>query len=152
MRPVSERLVIESARFGRIELEPENLIRFDGLPGFPAARRFALLRHDQESLFGWLVCADEPELGFAVTDPRQFFPDYAPGLEPAYLRAVEGEESGDVELLAIANVREGEIHLNLAAPLLLNPSRRRGAQVILESGGLTTRVPVRPAPPSEQES
>ena len=43
----------------------------------------SLLHHDRESPFGWLLCVDDPELAFAVTDPCQFFPAYRPELDVA---------------------------------------------------------------------
>ncbi len=123
-----ETLVFESSRFGRIEAPGENVIEFDGLPGFPRAHRFVLMEHDRESLFRWLVCADVPELAFVVTDPRHFFPDYAPEL-PASMAPADTPE---LAVLAIADVRGGEVHLNLAAPLVIDLEKRRATQVILE--------------------
>lgn len=144
---MSERVSLECPRFGRLELDAESLLRFDGLPGFPEARRFAIVRHDSESLFAWLVCADDPELGFVVTDPWHFFPDYEPSLEPAHLSAVGASDDSSLDLLVIADVSGGTVHLNLAAPVLVNGTSRRAAQVILESGGHSIRQPVVPEKP-----
>ena len=137
-------LAVESRRFGCFEVEESAVLRFDGLPGFPGARRFAVLRHDRESPFAWLVCLDEPELGFVVTNPFQFFPDYRPELEASHRRAVEAADDAALELFAIANVGRDEVSLNLAAPLLVNPDRRRATQAILERGDHPTRAPIRP--------
>lgn len=127
-----ENVIIESRRFGRIETPSSNLIEFESLPGFPSAHRFVLLQHDRESPFGWLVCADEPELAFVVTDPRNFFPDYSPELPAALTRPEGSEPFADLAVLAIADIHSGEVHLNLAAPLVVDLDRRRAAQVILE--------------------
>jgi flagellar assembly factor FliW len=132
-------LTIESRRFGHIEARGEDLIHFDGLPGFERARRFVLLDHDRGSPFGWLVCVDTPDLGFVVTDPRNFFPDYRPQLAPGHWCRVEADEKTPLEMLAIVGVREGEVSLNLAAPLVVNPANRKGAQVILEPCDYSTR-------------
>jgi len=140
---MSERVVIASRRFGHIETEASELIHFDGLPGFPQARRFLLMQHDGETPFAWLVCADEPDLGFVVANPWQFFPDYRPELDASHLRGVGAEVEADLELLTIADVRSNEIHLNLAAPLLLNASTHRGRQLILGDEH-PTRAAVRP--------
>jgi len=133
-----ETLVIESSRFGKIEAPSSNVIEFDGLPGFPRAHRFVLLEHDRESLFRWLVCADEPELAFVVTDPRHFFPGYAPQL-PASLASAETQDSPGLAVLAIADVRAGQVHLNLAAPLVIDLEKRRATQVILEGSEYPVR-------------
>lgn len=144
-------LCIESRRFGRIEAEASDLIHFDGLPGFEQANRFLLLDHDRSSPFGWLVCVDTPELGFVVTDPRNFFPDYRPAIESRHWRRVDADAKTPVELLAIVALHDGAASLNLAAPLVVNPENRRAAQVILEGGDYSTREPL-PEPAPEGES
>ena len=55
-------VVIDHRRFGRLEIPESDVLRFDGLPGFPEAERFALLAHDRHAAFAWLVCLDDPEL------------------------------------------------------------------------------------------
>ncbi len=51
-----------------------------GLPGFPDARRFVLLRlGDETSPFSVLHSLDDGvDLEFVVTHPALFFPDYEP--------------------------------------------------------------------------
>lgn len=144
----AESVVIDHERFGRVEIPEGDVLGFDGLPGFADARRFALLRHDRDSAFLWLVSLDRAELAFVVTDPCQFFPDYAPKLSRPQLGAVEAEAREGIELYAIVTVQEGSTTLNLAAPVLVNASARRGAQVILDQSHHTTREPL-PEPPAE---
>ena len=141
---MSGRVRIESRRFGPIDASQSDFLHCDGIPGFPAARRFLLLRHDRDSAFAWLVCAEDPELAFVVTDPWNFIPDYRPELELRHLRSVEADPGTSVEVLVIVDVRGGEIRLNLAAPLLVNAERRRAAQVILERGEHPIRCVVAP--------
>ncbi len=138
-----ERVKIETQRFGTLDADPGEILHFEGLPGFPEAQRFLLREHDTSSVFGWLICADQ-ELAFVVTDPTQFFPAYQPELAPHHLSAVGVTDHASLDLLCIADVRDGAIHLNLAAPLLIHSETRRGAQVILETGNHPTRVAVRP--------
>lgn len=133
---------IESRRFGQLEVEDEDLVDFGGLPGFPAARRFALLAHDRDSAFAWLVCADVPELAFVVTDPWQFFEGYKPEIPTETLQQIGTQLSEEVDCLVIATVRPGGATLNLAAPLLVNPRTRQGRQVILEGDTYSTRAPM----------
>ncbi len=138
----AETVAIDHERFGRVEVPAPDVLLFDGLPGFADARRFALLRHDRESAFLWLVSLDRPELAFVVTDPCQFFPDYAPRLSRPQLGAVEAESPEVVELYAIATIREGSTSLNLAAPVLVHAAAGRGAQVILDQSERGTREPL----------
>lgn len=138
----TEAVTIEHRRFGHVEVLGADVLQFDGIPGFPDARRFALLRHDRESAFLWLISLDRPELAFVVTDPCQFFPDYDVRLSLPQLAAVDAERSEEVELYAIVTVREGATTLNLAAPLVICAARGRGAQLILDQGRHSTREPL----------
>lgn len=131
---MSEPVWIEIAhrRVGAIRLPESAVMRFAGLPGFPHARRFALFQHDQDSPFSWLACLDDPELAFVVTDPRLFFPDYAPGIPTRSLEALGSDATGPFDLLAIANLSGSAPCLNLAAPLVVDAETRRGVQVVLD--------------------
>lgn len=128
---------IAHSRVGSIRLPESAVIRFAGLPGFPEARRFALVHHDEDSPFSWLACLDDPELAFVVTDPRLFFPGYAPAIPPRDLEAIGAEAPGQVELLAIANLRGERPRLNLAAPLVVNAESRCAAQAVLDDDALS---------------
>lgn len=148
----AENVVIDHRRFGRLEVPVDQVLVFDGLPGFVDARRFVLLRHDRDSAFLWLVCLDRPDLAFVVTDPCQFFPDYVPKLGPSQLGAVEAEDAKGIELYAITTVREDSTTLNLTAPVLVNTRARRGAQVILDQSDHGTREPLPDPPAPSRES
>lgn len=162
---MSEPVWIEIAhrRVGEMRLDEADVIHFAGLPGFPDARRFALCRHDQDGPLSWLACLDDVDLAFVVTDPRQFFPDYAPRIPDRYRRLLSSEADAELELLAIVNLSGGAPRLNLAAPLVVDARTRKGAQVLLEDGkheiarALPTPAakpgpPPRPQAPPQMES
>lgn len=140
------RVRFTTARFGEIEAGDDEILRFPGLPGFPSARRFLVRRHDRSSCFGWLLCADDPELAFVVASPWQFLPDYAPALEPRWLRSLGAENPEELEVLTLATVTPDGVTLNLAAPILIHPGTRRGIQAILDGGEHPTQARVIPAP------
>lgn len=135
-------LTLKSQRFGLIEFPEEELYHFEGLPGFERARRFVLIRHDRESPFEWLICADDCELGFVVADPRQFFPEYQQPQNPALESAVGASSDALLDLLSIVHIRSNEMTLNLLAPVVLHAESRRGAQVILDGDSTQMRVPL----------
>lgn len=138
----SARVRFPTTRFGEIEAGADELLQFPGLPGFPEARRFLVRRHDRSSPFGWLLCADDPDLAFVVASPWHFVRDYAPSLHPRWLRALGADEADELEILAFATVTPEGVTLNLAAPILVHPGTRRGMQAILDGGELPTRAPV----------
>jgi flagellar assembly factor FliW len=139
-----KRITIEHERLGAIEVPEADVIHFDGLPGFPEARRFALLRHDDRSPFAWLASLDDAALAFAVVDPFELFPDYGPALGAAQLAEVGATAFPEVCLLAIANLGGGSALVNLAAPLLVHAATRRAVQLVLAD----ERWPVRAAIPN----
>ena len=142
---------IETTRFGPVEASEEEVVRFPGLPGFPEARRFVVRGHDRGWELGWLISMDVPDLAFVVTDPFQFFPDYAPALGEELLRGLEVQAQEDLALLVIASVREGDVTLNLAAPLVINSRTRTGVQLILDQSDYPTRAAL-PALEEEPQS
>jgi len=143
---MSEKVAIETRRFGRIEVEAEDVIRFeDGIPGFPEAHRYAVLEHSQESLFGWLVSLDQADLAFVITSPWHFFPDYDPPVEARHLRRLGVEREEDLEIVTLAILSDGAVRLNLAAPVLIHGRSKRGLQLVPERTRYSTREPI-PAP------
>lgn len=135
----------DTTRFGAIEAKADEIVWFEGIPGFPEARRFVFRDHDRGSGFGWMVCADDPRLTFVVADSTLLVPDYEPVLPPRALRALGVDSVDALVLLVIASLSEEGSWLNLGAPIAVNPRTRRGMQVILESGGFALRVPMEPS-------
>ena len=134
--------VLDHRRFGRLEIPETDVLHFEGLPGFPDTRHFALVAHDREGIFAWLVSLDDPTLAFVVSDPWQFYPDYEPSLPGTLLAQIGAKTREDVEVLVMVTVREGRPTLNLAAPLVLCAPARRGAQWILDDARLSARQPL----------
>lgn len=142
---------LRSRRFGSYEVPADRVVELaDGLVGLPHVRRFALLEPAQDgSPFRYLVSFDEPELGFLVCDPEAFFPGYAGRLPRS---AGVGPESAILTIVTVpAEARR--MTANLMAPLVIDARTRAGRQVVLESGGWSTRHPLlavpEPAPGAE---
>lgn len=137
-----EWLQLHHGRVGDVRVHTSRLLHFAGLPGFPHARRFALIERDRNLAFAWMVCLDDLDLAFVVADPRQLVPGYQPEPRLADLRAVGAESPAEVALLAIANLRGRRPTLNLAAPLVVHPRTRRGVQAILEDDRFSIHEPI----------
>lgn len=152
---------IATTRFGEIDIDPDRIITFPrGFVGFPSWRRFVLLPHRDSSPFWILQSVDEPDLAFVVIDPREAVPDYVVRVPAAHLADVAIESSQDVEravVLALVTLRGDPptATANLKAPLVINPSRRLGVQVILDGSAYAIRHPILPqavtklSPPSQ---
>ena len=83
---MSDVVTIESRRVGRVDVSEGDLIYFDGLPGFPKAKRFVVMEHVAASSFFWLVSLDDADLAFVVANPWHFFPRYSPAMTKAGAR------------------------------------------------------------------
>ena len=129
----------EHARLGPIEVSPDEVLHFPGLPGFPRAQRFVVRGHDQESTLAWLVSLDDAQLAFVITSPFELVPDYAPDLRPHHLRAVDHQAGDELRIVSIASIAGGELALNLAAPVLINMRNRRAVQALLEDDRYPSR-------------
>ncbi len=140
------------ARIGEIRVREDAIIHFDGLPGFPEARRFALIREGEDEHFQWLACLDDPDLAFVVTDPKLFFPTYAPRLAKPMLRALGADGAEEVVLLAIANLAGDVPRLNLAAPLIVHLASRRAVQSVIDDPALSVAEPLPRSEKAQMES
>ena len=125
---------LRTACFGSIEIDPEGIIHFPGgVPGFEDCRRFVLLQRPEEAPVAWLQGVDDPDLAFAVVEPRHFLAEYHPPLSPAELEPLKlaaGEEALILIILVLAPEPE-RITANLQAPVIINRKEKLGAQVYL---------------------
>ncbi|MGB4668070.1 MAG: flagellar assembly protein FliW [bacterium] len=125
---------LRTACFGSIEIDPAGIIHFPGgVPGFEDCRRFVLLQRPEEAPVAWLQGVDDPDLAFAVVEPRHFLAEYHPPLSPAELEPLKlaaGEEALILIILVLAPEPE-RITANLQAPVIINRKEKLGAQVYL---------------------
>jgi flagellar assembly factor FliW len=112
-------------RLGTLTVEPEHLYLFPyGLPGFPEPRRFFL--HGDAKAVHWLLSGEGDRLGLPVVDPSLLVEDYASQL-PEDIRLHR-------PLVRTVVVPGTPPSTRLVAPILLDPLRRIGMQVILPRG------------------
>jgi flagellar assembly factor FliW len=114
-----------------------------GLPGFPDARRFVLVRlGDEHSPFSVLRSLDdEASLEFVVTHPAMFFPDYEPEIDDDVAGRLELKSAEDALLLVIVTVADpvSASTANLLGPIVVNRHTRAAAQAVLGNSGYATR-------------
>ena len=68
---------INTSRFGRIEVDAADILRFpSGLPGLEDCREWALLADSENDALGWLQSVSRGDVALAVVSPRRFVPDY----------------------------------------------------------------------------
>ena len=132
--------MIESSRFGRVEIDPTTVIEFpEGLIGLGGSR-YALLARDAGTPFLWLQSLDDPALALPVTNPHLFFADYQVKLTDEDVQRLGIDEQTAVDVYVTIKAAESleDFTANQKAPILV--SGGRGFQVINQAPGCDLRA------------
>jgi flagellar assembly factor FliW len=132
---LSTRPIIEKSQVVNEEILPEiarDAVRFpNGLPGFEACRSFVLMQNDVLGPLQLLKALEGPAASFLVIDPRRVLPEYRCELSQAdrYRLGVHNTETL-LWLVLVTIELDGTITANLRAPVVINPERMVGQQVV----------------------
>ncbi|AHV99349.1 flagellar assembly protein FliW [Paenibacillus sabinae] len=132
-------MIIETAALGSLDIQEEKIYCFPkGIPGFEQETEFAIIDL-QEGPFSYLQSLKTANLSFLLTDPFAFYPQYE--FELPDTEAEELEITDMVDVRAIVTIRDTveESTLNLLAPVVLNPEKRLGKQVVLHRSPYLTK-------------
>lgn len=135
-------MLIQSTRFGQIEIADNELIHFPhALPGFPEEKTFAYLPYQPNSPFAFLQSANEPALTFVVVEPFAFFKEYSFTLEDAIVDELGLSNDKPPKIFNIVRIPEktDEMTANLLAPIIVNWNNRKAIQIVLEKSPYTVR-------------
>ena len=140
--PPQKRLQIYS-RFGQFEVDERDCVSFPlGLPGFERSRSFAVVAGEDFAPFQCLHAVDDP-VSFLVIDPRLVLPDYRCVLSPTDLSRLGATEDTPLVWLSIVSFDEqGGVYVNLRAPIVVNPERMLGYQVMPHNSLYPLRHPL----------
>jgi flagellar assembly factor FliW len=133
---------ISSQRFGALEIKDEQVLQFsEGLIGFPNEREFVLIPHNATGFLAWLQSTRTPTVALPVVSAHAFgsnYPDVS--IDASTTSLGLGNESDEVALMVVLSAPQGQpATVNLLAPILVNVTTRRGAQVILDGSRFSTR-------------
>jgi flagellar assembly factor FliW len=138
------KIVIDSSRFGRVEIAEAAVIRFpDGMIGLGGAR-WTLLATDEKSPFFWLHSVDDGGLALPVTNPRRFFPDFRLELSEGEAKRLELDESTPIDIYVTVRAAPvlADCVANLRAPIIVHAGI--GRQVINQASDSPLRAPLFP--------
>jgi flagellar assembly factor FliW len=135
---------IITTRFGLIQASETEILRIpDGLVGFRSFTQFVLLPDLEAAGLTWLQSVTAPELAFGLIAPPLAIPDYKVELRPGDRAALELDEERSALTYVILNRGEGGgLTVNLQGPLVFNPARRLGRQLVLTSSRYAVRYPL----------
>ncbi len=143
-------MMIETSRFGQLEVDPQRLITFDdGILGFPEQKQYALVQTGDGSGFYWLQATDTPDLAFVVCDPRLFVADYRVPVKLQELELIGLSDPENAQVFVIVNKVADLLSGNFQGPLVVNVNNRRARQLVLSDKRYSTRHPLMRIPKPE---
>ena len=132
-------MIIETTVLGALDIKAEQVYSFPkGIPGFEQETEFAIIELE-EGPFSYLQSLKTEDLAFLVTDPFVFYPGYE--FELPEMDAEELEITHSIVVRAIVTIREklDETTFNLLAPIVFNPEKRTGKQIVLHRSNYLTK-------------
>lgn len=135
---------IVTTRFGLVQAPESGIIRIpEGLVGFRAFTQFVHLPDSVVAGLSWLQSVTSPELAFGLIPPPLAVSDYRIELRPGDRAALELDEERSALIYVILNRGEGGgLTANLQGPLVFNPARRLGRQLVLTSSRYAVKFPL----------
>lgn len=128
-------MIIKTGRFGQITVgDDETILIPQGILGFPEYRRFCLVDPGDETLILWLQSLEDPDIAFAVLEPKIFKSDYAARLSAVELRELKLDNINQSAVFGILTIPEDvtRMTVNLKAPLVINLKEQLARQVVLQ--------------------
>lgn len=117
--------------FGTFDVAPDQIVTFPaGLPGFEECRRFVVLSSRELEPFQCLQSVEGPSASFLAVDPRRVFPDYRCVLSEVDRARLGEPEESSLAWLAVVTVLDEQTVVNLRAPVVVNPTRMLGYQLM----------------------
>lgn len=136
-------MIIETTHFGEVKIDEEKILNFEaGIPGFEDVHKFGIINsEDPESPFKWIQAIGIPKLAFALIDPFAVKKDYDFELNDEHVKALNIENDSQIAVYSIVVIPEDtkKISMNLKAPIIINMSNKKAAQVVLDTDQYTVR-------------
>jgi flagellar assembly factor FliW len=133
-----------TTRFGKFAVEPPGVIQFaEGLPGFEQNRGFVLLSSRNLVPLRVLHAVDGPPVSFLAVDPRQVLAGYRTTLTTGDRLKLGADAETPLLWLALVTPHgDGDASVNLRAPVVVNPARMIGSQVMPHNSLYPLRHPL----------
>ena len=128
---------LRTKHFGDIDYDSSLVINFEeGLPGFPDHRRFViLLENAREDTFCWLQSVEDGQLAFALINIYNVKPDYNPLVNSEEVASLGDMGDNNLLIYNVVVIPDDikQMRANLRAPIVINPTTKKGKQVILDN-------------------
>jgi flagellar assembly factor FliW len=115
----------------------------EGLPGFSQLRFFQLIQEEPDSPFFSLKSLEDEQVGFWLVDPFAFFKEYEFTLPDPVKTHLQIREDTPVFVVNVVTIRsEGQVTVNLKAPIIVNDTNGMAKQLILNDEQYEIRQPL----------
>ncbi|USB32840.1 flagellar assembly protein FliW [Paenibacillus sp. YPG26] len=136
-------MIIQTATWGELEINENEVYRFEkGIPGFEDSKSFALVDQGDNPFF-YMQSTEDKELAFVVVNPFLFYPNYEFELAENEKEELDIESNVEVWCVLTVNKQVELSTINLLAPIVLNPEKYTGKQIVLHQTNYQTRHPLR---------
>lgn len=129
-------MTLHTQHLGDVTYAPENVIYFEeGIPGFEDAKEFILVMSEQPELpFHYLQSIDQPAVVFIVTSPFLFVEHYDFELSDDIVEKLGIISPEEIFVYSVVSIPKKAQYttINLSAPIIINTTKNKGKQVILE--------------------
>ena len=137
----SDRVV--ETRFGAFRaMGADTVDMVSALPGFESCHRYVLLSDPSLAPFMCLQGLDDPQPSFLTLAPRSIVPRYRQALNAAERRRLGARRREPLLWLSIVRVDGDRAFANLRAPVVINPRRMLGLQVLSADGDASLDYPL----------
>ena len=136
---------ILTSSFGKISFSSKEVYNFSkGIYGFPQVKKYVFLKLKEFEPFLWLQSVEKPDLAILLIDPLIFLRDYKPEIPKKELESIEilDLKIAEIYVTVIPSGKLKQSSLNLIAPIIINPAKRLGKQVVLKSGDYRIQHPI----------
>lgn len=138
-------MIINTSRFGRIELQNSDVLTFpEGLLGFADLRQFVLLDDPTDEIFAWLQSCESTHIAFPVLEPELFSESYKATLTKGDLEALKLQSPEKARYFSIVTIPDDPTQMtaNLKAPIVVNVAEKLARQCVLQDNNLAIREPI----------
>lgn len=138
-------MMLETVRFGKIEIDGEKIIHFPaGIYGFEEYHNFILIKIDPAGLMYCLQSTENPELSLCLVNSFAAMPNYDPEVDLEEILDLETSDPEDIIVLSVAVIPKKieDTTVNCTAPILINYDKKIGKQHILSTGDYSVRYKV----------
>ena len=135
-------MIIQTSRFGEIEVEENQIITFpSGLVGFSEDHNFVIREDEAAAPFLWLQSVDSNGLAFVMIEPHVSVSNYELELTQEHLNKLDAKNIEELRVFVLVTMAKEmkDVTINLQGPLLFNPEKRLGLQFIIPDGKYSTR-------------